>query len=109
MPTDGPLKIEEVQGEYFIVGHSSWERCASGEHARRRLSERVQELSPERLAAAALEVVHRGCPDGLDVTGGLKVTTIKDMAPEWMREELAADAERKRLDHGVKVIEQMGD
>ena len=43
----------------------------------------------------------------LEVTGGLKVETIKDMAPDWMKEELLAmGAEQKRLAGGkVEMIE----
>ena len=28
----------------------------------------------------------------LEVSGGLKVETIKDLAPQWMRDEFAAEA-----------------
>jgi hypothetical protein len=62
VPADGPLTIEEVHGEYYIVGQSSWERCESREHAVRRLDERIRTLDPSRLAQEALEDLESGQP-----------------------------------------------
>ena len=45
----------------------------------------------------------------LEVSGGVKVETIKDMAPEWMREELARDAAQRLAGGEVEVIEDARD
>jgi hypothetical protein len=55
IPTDGPLKVEEVAGEFYIVGRSSWERCESNNHARDRLEARIRALDPNALVADAVE------------------------------------------------------
>lgn len=57
VPVDGPLQIEEVEGEFYVVGHSTWELCDSIEHAQRRLNQRVRELGPDFLAAEALAAI----------------------------------------------------
>lgn len=60
VPTNGPLRCEEHLGIHYIVGRSSWERCASGTHATARLSERIDELDPHDLASEAVALADPG-------------------------------------------------
>lgn len=56
VPTDGALRIIEIAGVYYIVGHSTWERCVSHDHAEHRLTIRVAEVDPHDLVSEALEM-----------------------------------------------------
>lgn len=61
VPTEGVLRVESYRGADYVVGHSSWERCRSRAHARRRLAARVAEIDPHDLAS---EAIAAGDPDG---------------------------------------------
>ena len=54
IPLEGPLRVEEIRGEWYLVGQSTWERFDSPEHASRRLIELTRERDPHRLAAEAV-------------------------------------------------------
>ncbi|MFT5442070.1 MAG: hypothetical protein ACI8W3_001112 [Myxococcota bacterium] len=56
IPTDGVLRINEIAGEHYVVGHSTWERCPSRDHAEHRLAIRVAEVDPHDLVSEALEM-----------------------------------------------------
>ncbi|MDP6979893.1 MAG: hypothetical protein QF570_15000 [Myxococcota bacterium] len=54
VPTEGELRVEEIRGVAYVIGHSTWERCESWGHARRRLAARIESLDPHDLARDAL-------------------------------------------------------
>jgi hypothetical protein len=54
VPLDGPFHVEEIRGEFYVLGRCSWERFDSFEGANRRLIERSRELDPHGLAREAL-------------------------------------------------------
>ena len=60
VPTNGPLRREEHLGVHYVVGRSTWERCASGSHANARLGERIDELDPHDLASEAVALADPG-------------------------------------------------
>ncbi len=55
IPLDGPLGIQEIRGDSYVLGHGYWERCHSPEQAQRRLRECVHQLAPHAIVAEALE------------------------------------------------------
>ncbi len=56
VPTEGELRVEEIRGVAYVIGHSTWERCESWAHARLRLAARIEALDPHELARDALLV-----------------------------------------------------
>ena len=55
VPVDGPLRVEELRGEFYVLGNGTWERCESHQLANARLDQRRRDLSPHGLAAQTLE------------------------------------------------------
>jgi hypothetical protein len=49
-----------------VIGHSTWERCRSRAHAKRRLATRIAEVDPHDLANEALDANDHGDPDEHD-------------------------------------------
>ncbi len=54
IPTEGALRIEDVRGVPYVIGHSTWQRCDSWADAARQLAERIDGLDPHALANDAL-------------------------------------------------------
>lgn len=54
VPTEGRLRIEEVQGVDYVIGRSTWEPCRSPEAAQERLAKRIRDLDPHELALEAV-------------------------------------------------------
>ena len=63
IPTDGVLRVESYHGADYVIGHSTWERCRSRAHAKRRLATRIAEVDPHDLANEALDANDHGDPD----------------------------------------------
>jgi len=55
VPVDGPLRVEEFRGEFYVLGNGTWERCETHQLAIVRLDQRQRDLSPHGLAAETLE------------------------------------------------------
>jgi hypothetical protein len=62
VPADGPLQVEELRGEFYVLGHCSWQRYESRGAAERRLREMVEVLDPHRIAAETVEALADGSP-----------------------------------------------
>ncbi len=55
IPVDGPFEVQRHRGDYFLLGHHSWERWASRTQAERRLEECIRSRDPHEVAARSLE------------------------------------------------------
>ena len=62
IPTDGMLRVESYHGADYVIGHSTWERCCSRAHAKRRLATRIAEIDPHDLANEAIDADYPGDP-----------------------------------------------
>jgi len=54
VPTEGALRIEEVRGIPYLIGHSTWQRCGDWAEAREQLAARIEALDPHALASDAI-------------------------------------------------------
>lgn len=61
VPLEGPFHVDEIRGEFYLLGHCTWERFDTRELADRRLAERARELDPHELAreVVAADAPHR--------------------------------------------------
>lgn len=54
IPTDGALRVEAARGDYYVIGHCTWERCHSAAHAEERLVARIAAVDPHDLVSQAI-------------------------------------------------------
>jgi len=56
IPTQGRLRVEQVDDTHYVLGHSTWEACRSRAHAEVRLAARIAEIDPHDLASEAISL-----------------------------------------------------
>ena len=56
IPTQGRLRVEQVDDTHCVLGHSTWETCRSRAHAEVRLAARIAEIDPHDLASEAISL-----------------------------------------------------
>lgn len=63
VPLEGAYRIEQIRGDWYVLGHHEAIACRSERHARTSLGRLMLEHDAHGLAAQALE----GLPDGYEV------------------------------------------